>query len=136
MAIIGHLIGICFFAAIAASGYTLAVQIMYWMGVATMFFIAGGNYYNAVNGLNHLKENKRLPKEIEDILPLLRTMDFDVKTVHTLFANVVHAVIALQLAHAPILGAVIMLASCAGIVTLQKVKEMMKHVENDSRYQQ
>jgi len=136
MAIIGHLIGICFFGAIAASGFTLTVQIMYWLGVACMFFVASGNYLNAQHGMNRLSQNKPLPKELETILPVLRTMNFDVKCVHVLFANVVHAVIALQLAHAPILAAFIMIAACTGIVTYQKLKEMMKHVENDSRYQQ
>lgn len=136
MAIIGHLIGICFFGAFAASGYTTTVQIMYWMVVGVMFFIAGGNHLNAVRGIQKIKKNKRLPKELEDILPMLRNTDYDVKCVHTLFANVVHAVIALQLAHAPILAAFIMIAACLGIVTLQKFKEMMKHVENDPRYQQ
>lgn len=136
MAIIGHFIGICFFGALAASGFTGTVQVLYWMGVAVMFFVAGGSYMNAQRGLQKLQQNKPLPKEIESILPALHSTDFDVKCVHTLFANVVHAVIALQLAHAPILAAFIMIAACCCIVTLQKFKEMMKHVKDDSRYQQ
>lgn len=136
MAIIGHLIGICFFGALAASGYTTFVQILYWIGVFGMFFVAGGNYFNATRGLQKLSQQKPLPKELEGILPIIRTTDYDVKCVHTLFANVVHAVIALQLVHAPVLAAFIMIAAVCGIVTLQKFKELMKNVQNDPRYQQ
>lgn len=136
MAIVWHLIGICFFAALSASGYTTLVQVLYWMGVIVMFFVAGGNYFNAKRGLQKLSKKKRLPKELEGILPIIRKTDYDVKCVHTLFSNVVHAVIALQLAHAPVLAAFIMIAACCGIVTLQKFKELMKNVQNDPRYQQ
>lgn len=135
MAIIGHFIGICFFGALAASGYIGTVQVMYWIGVAVMLFVAGGNYIHAQRGLAKLQQNKPLSEHMESILPVLNSTDFDVKCVHTLFANVVHAVIALQLAHAPILAAFIMIAACCGIVTLQKFKEMMKHVKDDPRYQ-
>lgn len=135
MAIVGHLIGICFFGALAASGYTTLVQVLYWIGVFVMFFVAGGNYLNATRGLQKLSQKKPLPKELEKILPIIISTDYDVKCVHALFANVVHAVIALQLVHAPILAAFIMIAACCGIVTLQKFKELMKNVKNDPRYQ-
>ena len=134
MAIIAYLIGICFFGSLAASGFTLTVQIMYWFGVACMIFVSMGNYLNAQHGMNRLSKNKPLPKDLESILPVLRTIDYDVKCVHVLFSNSVHAVIALQLTQAPILAAFIMISAGTGIITYLKLKEMMKHVENDSRY--
>lgn len=134
MAIIGHLLGICFFGALAAGGFFTTTQVLYWMGVATMFFISWGNYMNGSCSIEKLKNNKPLPKEIQEILPALREIDYDSKSVHTLFSNVVHAVIALQLLHAPILAAFIMIGAGLGILCLQKMKELIKYVENDSRY--
>lgn len=136
MAVIGYFIGICFFAALAASGFVITVQILYWLGVATMFFVAIGNYINAKRAIYKLSQNKPLPKEIETVIPIISGVNFDLKCVHIFFSNVIHAVIAYQIVHAPILAVFIVLAAVVSMLSMQKFKEMMKYVNNDSRYKQ
>lgn len=136
MIIIAHLIGITFFAALAASGYTLAVQIAYGTIVALALFISFGNFMNASESIRLLKKKKPLDKAIEQLLPHFRELDFDIKCLHNAFAYAIHALIAIKLLHAPFLAVAIVVASIASIITLRSFKEMMKHVENDPRYKQ
>lgn len=135
MIIIAHMLGICFFASLATSGFVATTQILYWLAISATIFVNTGNYFNSVDGIRRLKKNKPLPKEIEVLLPYIRYNDYDSKCVHILFSSIVHAVIALHILYAPVLAVFIMLSSACCIVTAQKFKEMMKHVENDPRYQ-
>lgn len=135
MGIIAYLLGITFFGALAASGYIVTTQILYWIVITFLTLCIILRYQEATRNISRIKNNRKLAPHSLQLLPIIRSVDYDSKSVHDLFSNIFHSFIAFYFLHAPILGLVILVVAFGSIVCSQKYKEMVKYVNNDPRYQ-
>lgn len=126
MAVIMHLLGITFFAALATSGYITTTQIMYWVILSIMFFVNFGNLHNTSRNIKRKHNGRSLTVEMNAVLPFIEHTDFNSRIVHLLFANIIHAVIAFQLLNAPFLAITICIMMALSILNITKFKELVK----------
>lgn len=126
MSIIFHLVGICFFAALAASGFLLTSQIIYWVLITIMGILAWFNYTNVTRNLKRIKDGKKLTPEMQKMLPYIENVDFNSRVVHLLFANGIHVGLVIALINAPVLACAITLLLWLNVENVLKFKDLIK----------
>lgn len=131
MAVITHLAGICFFAALAASGYIATTQVLYWTLLIPIFILGLINYSEAERNIKRVENGKGLTVSLTKMMPLIIDVDLDSRIVHLIFANLIHAAIAFTLLSAPVLATSIILVTVINLVSIHKFKGIIKSVKND-----
>jgi|AGFS01.1.fsa_nt_gi hypothetical protein len=135
-AVIKFLIGISIFIILAGCGFPLVAQIYLWLGTVALFVVSAASYANISMNWKRLDNKEELLPETVKILPVLYSHNIDVLSAHSLCGNIMTAIIAFYLLPVIMLPIAVLVAMAMHIVSLQHTKEFLKHVKNDSRYQQ